>query len=80
MADTAMIYRLVVKEIALAEGYYASFMPKPIFGQNGSGMHVHQSLFKNGKNAFFEKEDDYNLSSVAKSYVAGILNHVQEFA
>jgi glutamine synthetase len=79
MADTAMIYRLVVKEIALAEGYYASFMPKPIFGQNGSGMHVHQSLFKNGKNAFFEKEDDYNLSSVAKSYVAGILNHVKEF-
>lgn len=79
MADAAMIYRLVVKEIALAEGYYASFMPKPIFGENGSGMHVHQSLFKDSKNAFFEKNDEYNLSITAKSYVAGLLSHVKEF-
>lgn len=79
MADAAMIYRLVVKEIALAEGFYASFMPKPIFGENGSGMHVHQSLFKDGKNAFYEKNDEYNMSAVAKSYVAGLLGHVKEF-
>jgi len=78
MADSAMIYRLVVKEIALSEGYYASFMPKPIFGVNGSGMHIHQSLFKKGKNAFFDKDDDYNLSSIAKGYVAGLLAHIKE--
>ncbi len=77
MADSAMIYRLVVKEIALAEGYYATFMPKPIFGENGSGMHTHQSLFKNGKNAFFDKNDQYNLSPIAKSYVAGLLAHIK---
>ncbi|OQX92866.1 MAG: type I glutamate--ammonia ligase [candidate division Zixibacteria bacterium 4484_95] len=78
MADFSMIYRLVVKEIALAEGYYATFMPKPIFGENGSGMHVHQSLFKNGRNAFFSKDDTYNLSDIAKSYIAGLLKHIKE--
>lgn len=79
MADFAMIYRLVVKEIAGSEGYYATFMPKPIFGENGSGMHTHQSLFKDNKNAFFDKGAEYNLSSVARSYVAGLLRHVSEF-
>lgn len=78
MADYSMIYRLVVKEIALAEGYYATFMPKPIFGVNGSGMHVHQSLFKDGRNAFFSRDDQYNLSGVAKSYVAGLLKYIKE--
>jgi glutamine synthetase len=57
MADNAMTYRLVVKEIALKHGVYATFMPKPIFKQNGSGMHTHQSLFKGDKNAFFDAKD-----------------------
>jgi glutamine synthetase len=78
MADSSMIYRLVVKEIALAEGYYATFMPKPMYGVNGSGMHTHQSLFKNNHNAFFDKNDQYNLSELAKSYVAGLLTHIRE--
>jgi glutamine synthetase len=79
MADSAMIYRLIVKEIAAAEGYYATFMPKPIFGENGSGMHTHQSLFKDRHNAFFDANDEYNLSKVARSYVAGLLRHIKEF-
>lgn len=74
-----MIYRLVVKEIAASENFYASFMPKPIFGANGSGMHTHQSLFKNSRNAFFDPTDEYNLSQIARSYVAGLLKHVTEF-
>jgi len=78
MADNAMTYRLVVKEIALQNGVYATFMPKPIESQNGSGMHVHQSLFKGERNAFFDPEDDYQLSAVAKSYIAGLLDHARE--
>jgi len=78
MADSVMTYRLVVKQIALNHGVYATFMPKPIFGINGSGMHVHQSLFKDGRNAFFEKNDPYHLSKTAKSYVAGLLKHAPE--
>jgi glutamine synthetase len=78
MADFAMAYRLVVKEVARSEGVYASFMPKPLFGQNGSGMHVHQSLFKGDRNAFFDPDDDYHLSSLARSYTAGILKHAAE--
>ncbi|MBN2251468.1 MAG: glutamine synthetase [Candidatus Altiarchaeota archaeon] len=76
MADSAMTYRLVVKEVALQHGLHASFMPKPIFGQNGSGMHVHQSLFKGDKNAFFNADDPYYLSDTGKAYIAGILKHV----
>jgi glutamine synthetase len=57
MADNAMTYRLVVKEIAMANGVYASFMPKPLQDENGSGMHVHQSLFNGERNAFFDPED-----------------------
>ncbi|MCP4580283.1 MAG: glutamine synthetase [candidate division Zixibacteria bacterium] len=79
MADFAMLYRLVVKEIAATENYYATFMPKPIFGANGSGMHIHQSLFKDDRNAFFNPNDQYNLSDMAKSYVAGLLKHIKEF-
>ena len=78
MADSVMTYRLVVKQIALNHGVYATFMPKPVFGINGSGMHVHQSLFKDGRNAFFEKDDKYHLSKTAKSYVAGLLKHAPE--
>ena len=78
MADKVQTYRVVVKEIARTHGYYATFMPKPIFGQNGSGMHTHQSLFRGSKNAFFDGSDMYNLSKEAKCYIAGILEHASE--
>ncbi len=78
MADTAITYKVVCKEIARKHGCYASFMPKPIFGQNGSGMHVHQSLFKNGRNAFFDAGDKHSLSTECKSYIAGLLRHAHE--
>ncbi len=78
MADNVMTYRLVVKQIALSHGVYATFMPKPVFGVNGSGMHVHQSLFKDGQNAFFNKGDEYYLSQVGKCYIAGLLKHAPE--
>jgi glutamine synthetase len=78
MADTVMTYRVAVKEIARQNGVYATFMPKPIFGQNGSGMHVHQSLFKGSKNTFFDTKDKYHLSATAKSYIAGIMRHARE--
>ena len=79
MADNAMTYRVVVKEIAIKNGVYATFMPKPIFGVNGSGMHTHQSLFKGDKNAFFDVNDSYCLSADGKSYIAGLLKHCKEF-
>ncbi len=79
MADQVMTYRLVVKEIAAKHNVYATFMPKPIFGINGSGMHVHQSLFKNGKNAFFDKNGLFHLSKTAQSFVAGLLKYAPEF-
>lgn len=78
MADNTLTYRLIVKEIALKHGVYATFMPKPIYGENGSGMHVHQSLFKGSSNAFFDPDDEYHLSKTAKSYIAGLLKHVPE--
>ncbi|MDT8271790.1 MAG: glutamine synthetase family protein [Desulfomonilia bacterium] len=78
MADTVMTYRTAVKEIARKFGVYATFMPKPIGGLNGSGMHVHQSLFTGGENAFFDSEDPYQLSTVARHYIAGILRHARE--
>ena len=78
MADQVMTYRIVVKEIAQQHGCYATFMPKPIFGVNGSGMHVHQSLFKGDKNAFFDQNDEYHLSDVGKGYIAGLLKHAPE--
>lgn len=78
MADNVITYRVVVKEIASKFGVYATFMPKPIFGQNGSGMHTHQSLFKGNKNAFFDaKAKDY-LSDTARKYIAGLLKHAKE--
>jgi glutamine synthetase len=78
MADNVMTYRLVVKEVAMQHGVYATFMPKPVFGINGSGMHVHQSLFKGKANAFFDKNDKYHLSQIAKHYIAGLLRHAPE--
>jgi len=75
MADNVMTYRLVVKRIAQLHGVYATFMPKPVFGATGSGMHVHQSLFRDGKNAFFDPNDEYYLSKAAKFFLAGLLRH-----
>ena len=78
MADNVMTYRLVVKQIAMNAGVYASFMPKPVFGINGSGMHVHQSLFKGDRNAFFDSKGKYFLSKLARNYVAGLLKYAPE--
>jgi glutamine synthetase len=78
MADQVMTYRIVVKEIAQRYGYYATFMPKPIFGVNGSGMHTHQSLFKGDRNAFFDPDEKYHLSEMCKGYISGLLRHAPE--
>lgn len=78
MADSTMTYRLVVKEIALKHGAYATFMPKPLQGENGSGMHTHQSLFQGDRNAFFDPDDEYHLSEVGKRYIAGLMRHAPE--
>jgi glutamine synthetase len=78
MADAVMTYRVTVKEIAKKYGVYATFMPKPIFGVNGSGMHTHQSLFIGERNAFFDANDPYHLSEVAKKYISGLLTHIRE--
>jgi glutamine synthetase len=78
MADNVMTYRLVVKEIALKQGVYATFMPKPAFGINGSGMHVHQSLFKGDANAFFDPQGKYYLSKIGSSFLAGLLKYAPE--
>ncbi|MFC1815338.1 glutamine synthetase family protein [Thermodesulfobacteriota bacterium] len=78
MSDKTMTYRIVVKEVARQNSCYATFMPKPIFGENGSGMHVHQSLFKDDKNLFYDPNDPYNLSKLAKGYIAGIIKHARE--
>jgi len=79
MADTLMTYRLTVKELAYMSGVYATFMPKPLIGQNGSGMHVHQSLFQGEHNAFFEEGAEFHLSATCKLFIAGILKYVPEF-
>jgi len=93
MADTVMTYKMIVKEVAQRHGYHATFMPKPLFGVNGSGMHTHQSLFsasargrcasgakggRGGRNTFFDKKDKYNLSIIARQFIAGQLKHAKE--
>ena len=80
MADHTVTYRLIVKEIAKKAGYHATFMPKPIFGENGSGMHTHQSLFTDGRNAFFDGDDQWHLSAAGKAFIAGQLRHAREIA
>jgi glutamine synthetase len=80
MADHTVTYRLIVKEIAAKNGVYATFMPKPLFGENGSGMHTHQSLFKNGRNAFFDPDDKWHLSVDGKAFIAGQLRHAREIS
>jgi glutamine synthetase len=78
MADSVMAYRLTVKEVAQEFGIYATFMPKPVAGVNGSGMHTHQSLFEGDRNAFFDATDEYHLSKTAKHYIGGLLEHAPE--
>jgi glutamine synthetase len=78
MADSVMTYRLTVKEAAQEFGVYATFMPKPVEGVNGSGMHTHQSLFEGERNAFFDPTDEVHLSKTARAYIAGILHHARE--
>jgi glutamine synthetase len=78
MADTVMLVRVVVKEMAAREGILASFMPKPLSGVQGSGMHTHLSLFDGDTNAFYDDSDEYHLSVVARQFIAGILAHASE--
>ena len=78
MADNVMTYRLVVKEVAQERGAHATFMPKPIAGQWGSGMHTHVSLFEGDRNAFFDPKDPARLSKVGRGFVAGLLRHARE--
>ena len=78
MADTVMTAKLVIKELAQARGAYASFMPKPLSGMNGSGMHTHQSLFQGNTNAFHDSEDEHHLSTVGKRFIAGLIRHAPE--
>jgi glutamine synthetase len=80
MADHTITYRLIVKEVAKKAGYHATFMPKPLFGENGSGMHTHMSLFAEGRNAFFDGDDEYHLSETAKAFIAGLLRHARELS
>ncbi len=78
MADNVMLSKLVIKEIALKADVHATFMPKPIYGENGSGMHVHQSLMGDGRNLFYDADDESHLSAMAKSYLEGLLRHARE--
>ena len=78
MADTVMTTRLVLKALAAEEGYYASFMPKPLSGVQGSGMHTHCSLFQGERNAFSDADDPTGLSATAKAFLAGLLTHAPE--
>jgi glutamine synthetase len=85
MADNVITCKYIIKEVAQQHGVYATFMPKPMFGVNGSGMHVHQSLFstaggKGGRNMFFDKKDACHLSETAKRFIAGQLKHAREIS
>lgn len=80
MADDCMTYRITVKEYAMKYGWHATFMPKPLFGENGSGMHTHMSLFTGGRNAFFDENDPYFLSETARAFIAGQLRHAREMS
>lgn len=79
MADNIMTFRLITKEIGQLNGIYASFMPRPLTGQNGSGLHIHQSLFHNDTNVFYDADNPYSLSIEAQRYIAGLLRHSNEY-
>jgi glutamine synthetase len=79
-ADNVITCKYVIKEVAQQSGVYATFMPKPIYGVNGSGMHCHQSLFRGKRNAFFDAGDNYHLSTIAKQFISGQLKHAREFS
>jgi glutamine synthetase len=76
-ADNLATFKFVVRNMALQHGLHATFMPKPVFGQNGSGMHTHQSLFRDGENAFFDPAEESGMSQVMRSYAAGLLRHAR---
>ncbi len=78
MADSVLTCRLVIKEVAMAAGVHATFMPKPLAKENGSGMHTHLSLFRGETNAFFDGNDPIHLSAVARGFIAGLLRHASE--
>jgi len=78
MADSIMTFRLLVREVAAAQGVHATFMPKPLEGVQGSGMHTHMSLFRGDTNEFYDEDDDYNLSATAKAFMAGLIRHAAE--
>ncbi|MDZ7671612.1 MAG: type I glutamate--ammonia ligase [Halanaerobiales bacterium] len=78
-ADNVATFKFVTKRIAMEHNLHATFMPKPIFGENGSGMHVHQSLFKDGENVFYDPDDNLQLSEIAYHYIGGILKHSKGF-
>ncbi len=78
MADSVMTFRLAVREIAARNGVHATFMPKPLEGLQGSGMHLHMSLFRGDENAFYDESDSYDLSDTAKAFMAGLLRHADE--
>ncbi len=80
MADIGMLFRYMVKKVSRMHNLYATFMPKPVNGQNGSGMHVHQSLWKGGKNTFFAPKNHYHLSEAAHHYMAGLIVHAREIS
>ena len=78
MADAVMTYRLLVKEVAMRHGVYATFMPKPLADENGSGMHLQLSLFRGEDNAFYDESDDLKISGVARQYIGGLLRYAPE--
>ena len=78
MADSVMTFRFVVREVAASQGVHATFMPKPLQGVQGSGMHTHMSLFRGDSNEFYADDDGYNLSATAKAFMAGLLRHAAE--
>jgi glutamine synthetase len=79
-ADNIATFKFVTKIIAMQHGLHATFMPKPIYGESGSGMHVHQSLYRNGENAFYDAEDEFGLSEIAYYYIGGLLKHAKATA
>ncbi|MEV4774927.1 type I glutamate--ammonia ligase [Microbacterium sp. LTA6] len=79
-ADNVMTFRTVIKEVAIEQGVYATFMPKPLGGQPGSGMHTHMSLFEGDQNAFYEEGAKYQLSKTGRHFIAGLLKHANEMA